>query len=103
MADPDYRSCARAGIGALQRWYDPSSGLWRGTGWWNCANALTAVIRYTKVTGDGRAAGVISTTFTQARRLHADPARPHCPPAPTPSHPRPGAGVSQVLMIPAAA
>ena len=72
MADPDYRSCAKAGIGALQRWYDPSSGLWRGTGWWNCANALTAVIRYTKLAGDGRAAGVISTTFTQARRQHAN-------------------------------
>ena len=72
MADPDYRTCAKAGIGALARWYDPSSGLWRGTGWWNCANALTAVIRYTELTGDGSQAGVIGTTFTAARRQHAD-------------------------------
>jgi predicted alpha-1,6-mannanase (GH76 family) len=72
MVDPDYRTCAKAGIGALARWYDPSSGLWRGTGWWNCANALTAVIRYTKLTGDGSQAGVIATTFTAARRQHAD-------------------------------
>ena len=71
MADPDYRSCAKAGIAALQRWYDPSSGLWRGTGWWNCANALTAVIRYTKLTGDGSQAGVIGTTFTGTQRQHA--------------------------------
>ena len=71
MAEPDYRTHARAGIGALQRWYDPSSGLWRGTGWWNCANALTAVIRYTKLTGDGSHAGVIGTTFTAAQRKHA--------------------------------
>ncbi len=72
MADPDYRTCAKAGIGALQRWYDPPSGLWRGTGWWNCANALTAVVRYTELTGDGSQAGVIGTTFTAARRQHAD-------------------------------
>ncbi len=71
VAEPDFRTRARAGIGALQRWYDPSSGLWRGTGWWNCANALTSVIRYTKLTGDAAHAGVISTTFTAAQRRHA--------------------------------
>ena len=71
MADPDYRICAKAGIAALQRWYDPSSGLWRGTGWWNCANALTAVIRYIKLTGDGSQAGVLGTTFTATQRQHA--------------------------------
>jgi predicted alpha-1,6-mannanase (GH76 family) len=72
MADPDYRTGVKAGIGALQRWYDPSTGLWRGTGWWNCANALTAVVRYTKLTGDGSQAGVIGTTFTAAQRQHAN-------------------------------
>jgi predicted alpha-1,6-mannanase (GH76 family) len=71
VPEPDYRTCAAAGITALQRWYDPASGLWRGTGWWNCANALTAVIRYTKLTGDGSHAGVIATTFTAAQRQHA--------------------------------
>jgi predicted alpha-1,6-mannanase (GH76 family) len=72
MAGPDYRTCANAGITALQRWYHPATGLWQGTGWWNSANALTAVIRYTKLTGDGRHAGVISTTFTAAQRQHAN-------------------------------
>jgi len=72
VADPDYRTYAKAGMGALARWYDPSSGLWQGTGWWNCANALTAVIRYTKLTGDSSQAGVVGTTFTAARRQHAD-------------------------------
>jgi predicted alpha-1,6-mannanase (GH76 family) len=71
VAEPDYRTCAAAGITALQRWYDPVSGLWRGIGWWNCANALTAVIRYTGLTGDNRHAGVIATTFTAAQREHA--------------------------------
>lgn len=72
MAEPDYRTCANAGIAALQRWYHPATGLWQGTGWWNSANALTAVIRYSKLTGDGRHAGVISTTFTAAQRQHAN-------------------------------
>ena len=72
MADPDYRGRAAAGINALQRWYDPSTGQWKSTGWWNAANALTAVIGYTTLTGDGTHAGVVETTFTAARRQHAN-------------------------------
>jgi predicted alpha-1,6-mannanase (GH76 family) len=72
VAEPDYRVCAAAGIGALQRWYVPSSGLWTTTGWWNAANALTAVIAYTQRTGDRAHAWVIETTFAAARRRHAD-------------------------------
>jgi predicted alpha-1,6-mannanase (GH76 family) len=68
---PDYRGAARAGIGVLQRWYSPRTGLWKSTGWWNAANALTAVISYTQHTGDESYAGVIETTFTAAQRKHA--------------------------------
>jgi predicted alpha-1,6-mannanase (GH76 family) len=71
-SESDYGDRAAAGITALQRWYDPASGLWRGTGWWNSASALTAVLRYTRLTGDDRHAGVIATTFAAARRKHAD-------------------------------
>ncbi|HEX5297441.1 MAG TPA: hypothetical protein VFW50_10670, partial [Streptosporangiaceae bacterium] len=71
MAAPDFRSCAKTGINALQKWYKPATGLWQGTGWWNSANALTAVIRYTKLTGDESHAGVIATTFTAAAKTHA--------------------------------
>lgn len=84
MADearPDYRARAAAGIRALQRWYVPRggllrftrpAGLWTTTGWWNAANALTAVIRYTRHTGDPAHARIIATTFRAARRQHAD-------------------------------
>src|SRR6202042_1893289 len=68
MANPDSRVSAAGGISALQRWYNKSAGLWNGIGWWNSANALTALIGYTKLTGDSRYAGVIGTTFTAARR-----------------------------------
>jgi predicted alpha-1,6-mannanase (GH76 family) len=66
----DYRSAAAAGVAALQRWYSPRSGRWRTTGWWNAANALTAVIGYTRYTGDQSYRGVIETTFTRAQRRH---------------------------------
>jgi predicted alpha-1,6-mannanase (GH76 family) len=69
---PDYRARAAAGIAALQRWYHPGTGLWESTGWWNAANALTAVIRYTRVTGDHSYREVLPATFTAARRRHPD-------------------------------
>jgi predicted alpha-1,6-mannanase (GH76 family) len=72
MSAPGYREQAAAGMAALQRWYRPSSGLWRTAGWWNAANALTAVIAYTGRTGDQAHAGVIETTFRRAPRRNAD-------------------------------
>jgi predicted alpha-1,6-mannanase (GH76 family) len=58
------------GIGVLQRWYSRHTGLWRTTGWWNAANALTAVIRYTRYTGDQTHRWVIERTFARARYRH---------------------------------
>jgi predicted alpha-1,6-mannanase (GH76 family) len=70
MAEPGYRARAAAAARALQRWYTPSTGLWAGTGWWNAANALTAVIAYTQRTGDREHASVIETTFRAAQRKY---------------------------------
>ena len=49
----------------LQRWYSRRTGLWKTTGWWNSANALTAVIRYTQSTGDRSYPEVVGNTFTR--------------------------------------
>ena len=68
---PDYRAAAAAGIRVLQRWYSPVTGRWATTGWWNAANALTAVISYTRHTGDRSYLEVIETTFSAAQREHA--------------------------------
>jgi predicted alpha-1,6-mannanase (GH76 family) len=65
---PDYRAAAAAGIGVLQGWYSRRTGLWKTTGWWNSANALTAVIRYSQSTGDASYLGVIENTFARAQR-----------------------------------
>ena len=67
---PDDRARAAAGVAALQRWYSPRTGLWRSTGWWNAANALTAVIRYMQFTGEHGYLRVIETTFRGAQRRH---------------------------------
>src|SRR5699024_11205967 len=71
MTDPDFRACAAAGVGALQRGYDQSADQWTRTGWWRAANALTAVIRYTKPSGDHSHNGCIAATFAAAQRQHA--------------------------------
>ncbi len=55
----------------LQRWYSRRTGLWKTTGWWNSANALTAVIGYTRYTGDRTYLGVIDNTFARARHRKA--------------------------------
>jgi predicted alpha-1,6-mannanase (GH76 family) len=65
-----YRSWADAAVGALQRWYNPRTGLWRTAGWWNCANALTAVIQHAQRTGERRYRYVIETTFGRAERIN---------------------------------
>jgi predicted alpha-1,6-mannanase (GH76 family) len=72
VAHPDYRARAAAGIRALQRWYVADTGQWETTDWWQAANALTAVIRYTQHTGDRAYAGIIESAFTAAQRTHAD-------------------------------
>jgi predicted alpha-1,6-mannanase (GH76 family) len=72
MKAPDYQARAAAAVRALQRWYVRRTGLWKSTGWWNAANALTAVIDYAKHTGDRGHAPVVATTFRHARRKHPD-------------------------------
>jgi predicted alpha-1,6-mannanase (GH76 family) len=67
-AEPDYRAAAGTAVAALQRWYSPRTGRWRTTGWWNAANALTAVAGYTRCTGDQAYRRVIRGTFRAAQR-----------------------------------
>jgi predicted alpha-1,6-mannanase (GH76 family) len=72
VRQPDHSARAAAGMAALQRWYRRWIGCWRTTGWWNSANALTAVIAYTQRTGDETHLDVVERTFSAARRRHPD-------------------------------
>ena len=49
--DRAYRAWAGDAVGALQRWYNPRTGLWKSAGWWNSANALTVVIHHAQRAG----------------------------------------------------
>ena len=56
-------------ISALQECYNEETGLWETTNWWNAANALTGIIRYTAVTGDKTFEGVIENTFNKTKKF----------------------------------
>ena len=46
MCAAAYRERADAGMATLQTFYNPATGLWNTTGWWNCANVLETTIDY---------------------------------------------------------
>ena len=58
---------ATAGIQTLQGWYDPASGLYQTTGWWNSANALTVLIDYARVANTHQYDSELASTFTAAQ------------------------------------
>ncbi|GAC1450491.1 MAG: hypothetical protein PVSMB5_38230 [Ktedonobacteraceae bacterium] len=62
-----YQENAQGGIEALQKWYDPSRGLWHGTGWWNAAHALWVIIDYSARTQTRTYESVVKWTFERNR------------------------------------
>lgn len=61
--DQRYHQYAGATITALQKWYNPETGLYETTSWWNAANALTALIDYSRITGSKDYLDVIDNSF----------------------------------------
>lgn len=51
----------------LQRSYLPQTGLYQTTGWWNSANAITALTGLMHASGSHTYAQVLANTFTQAQ------------------------------------
>lgn len=58
---------AARGVGRLQQWYVPSTGLYaQPSGWWNAANAMTMLVNYARISGDRRPLGAVENTFGHA-------------------------------------
>lgn len=57
-----------AGVKALQQWYQPGWGLYKTTGWWNAANAITAITDSMRITGSKQYVGVLANTFKEAQK-----------------------------------
>lgn len=58
---------AAAGIRSLQAWYNPATGLYRTTGWWNSANAITVLARFAEASRSSKYDSVFSNTLTAAQ------------------------------------
>lgn len=67
MLQTEALSRADSGVQALQRWYDAEKGLYRTTGWWNSANATTAIIDYMRLSGSRQYVSTVANTYTQAQ------------------------------------
>ena len=70
----DQARAARAAQ-VLQQWYEPEKGLWKTTSWWNSANALNALIDYSKRTGSREHLPVIANTFDRCKEFEVYSAR----------------------------
>ena len=56
-----------AGVDALQGWYVPRTGLYRSTGWWNAANAMTTLVDAMRAGGPRTNESVLANTFEHAQ------------------------------------
>lgn len=61
------RQRADLGMRRLLSWYDPATGLFRTTGWWNSANSVTTLADYTRVTHDRQYESVFPRVFVAAQ------------------------------------
>jgi predicted alpha-1,6-mannanase (GH76 family) len=67
---PTFQQMAALGVARLQTWFDAKTGLYDTTGWWNSANAITALADYTRTTKDEQYVGVFPTVFSAAQKTN---------------------------------
>jgi predicted alpha-1,6-mannanase (GH76 family) len=59
------------GAQTLQGWYEEGTGLYETTGWWNSANAITALADYSKAANTQKYVSTLANTFTAAQKTNA--------------------------------
>ncbi len=62
-AETNFLADSAVAIKALQTWYTPETGLWQTTNWWNAANAVTVLVRYSQLSGSTEYRPAIANTF----------------------------------------
>lgn len=67
VPEGEARQRAELGVKALQQWYDPQMGLYKTTGWWNSANAITAITDFMLASGSKQYVSVLANTYKQAQ------------------------------------
>ncbi|MDB4583327.1 glycoside hydrolase family 76 protein [Draconibacterium sp.] len=77
QAQTSQASFTAEAIRELQNWYNHETGLWETTNWWNAANALTGIIRYTAVTNDKSYLNTIENTFNKTKEFVVPAASDH--------------------------
>jgi predicted alpha-1,6-mannanase (GH76 family) len=59
----DFLEDSAVGIRTLQSWYVADTGLWKTTNWWNAANAVTVLARYSELSKSAEFQPAIKNTF----------------------------------------
>ena len=67
-----YNEYADATITTLQKWYNTDTGLYDTTSWWNAANALTAIIDYSRITGSKEYLDVVENSFETCKEFEVE-------------------------------
>lgn len=71
-----YAQYAGETIAALQKWYNAETGLYETTSWWNAANALTAIIDYSRITGSVEYLDIIDNSFEICKEFEVQMSNP---------------------------
>lgn len=69
-ADKATRKHAHEAVNVLQQWYTPQNGLYRTTGWWNSANAITALANYSRMSHTKKYRPIFANTLHAAQTGH---------------------------------
>ncbi len=65
-----YRAHAQTAVDVLQQWYTPENGLYHTTGWWNSANAITALANYSRISHSTAYLPIFANTLHVAQTSH---------------------------------
>jgi uncharacterized repeat protein (TIGR01451 family) len=64
-AEANVSAQARSAANTVMRWYDPTTGLWKTTNWWNAANILTGLMDLDLKDHSRGYAGVAANTYAK--------------------------------------